>query len=639
MDDFLAARTHEEINDTKQISYDLKIIHLFINFSKEKVYFIAKHTHLYDFDDKIKANGYRTHVKIFEKIIDDITLCLNKYKENYQSVFGGMYISTYKKRLQCWSKFIIAFYPIFCAAAKLIQISPNSLFADKNHCINKIFFDHAASFVNEIFYGELFAFQFLNKLNIILNVIASSMAAYAMGYDTSSSKILQTVIAFSKNGYFFLNPKKRSPKLKQIYSMPTIDFCKSFMSLHENYGLHHIPSLIGPNLHINRAVKLKVKELTLESRINKETIILFDSLSPYRNLLGNSIDTHFMSWCMYEGQCESFKTAVTPIFQCQPDSEYLVIFIHGGGFVALSSKSCEMFLRQWAVLIHCPFISIDYTLSPKAVFPQAIEECFYVYCWILCHSIKIGSRANKIVLIGDSAGANLILAVTNRAITEGIRIPDGLVCVYPLCNMTATVSPSRILSNIDSFLSSGFLFAAKTAYFSKPMEDELIENHYKTNQSRIKSCTIVNKNTHCVPIRNFHKLLDMHHDSLPYYPQSDLKENENDENNFTSWGVYATSQEDLPKDISEDPLASPLLTDSDILKQYPPTRFILTDTDPLLDDGIEFAKKLSQNAVDVKVDVLSDLPHGFLQFCYAANETQVACDIVVARLKELLYKN
>ncbi len=43
----------------------------------------------------------------------------------------------------------------------------------------------------------------------------------------------------------------------------------------------------------------------------------------------------------------------------------------------------------------------------------------------------IGIKPKKIVLIGDSAGGNLIAGITIKSIKSGFRIPDGLFMVYP----------------------------------------------------------------------------------------------------------------------------------------------------------------------------------------------------------------
>ena len=37
----------------------------------------------------------------------------------------------------------------------------------------------------------------------------------------------------------------------------------------------------------------------------------------------------------------------------------------------------------------------------------------------------------KIILIGDSAGGNLVAALTTKIIKTGGRLPDGIVMAYP----------------------------------------------------------------------------------------------------------------------------------------------------------------------------------------------------------------
>lgn len=61
-------------------------------------------------------------------------------------------------------------------------------------------------------------------------------------------------------------------------------------------------------------------------------------------------------------------------------------------------------------------------------------------------------------MIGDSAGSNLIIAITTLAIQKGVRIPDGLNLIYPAIALSKTAfSPSALLCLDDVFLSSTFL--------------------------------------------------------------------------------------------------------------------------------------------------------------------------------------
>jgi hormone-sensitive lipase len=56
-------------------------------------------------------------------------------------------------------------------------------------------------------------------------------------------------------------------------------------------------------------------------------------------------------------------------------SKYLILHCHGGGFIAHSSKSHEIYLKPWAKELKIPIVSIDYSLSPENHFPRASEEC------------------------------------------------------------------------------------------------------------------------------------------------------------------------------------------------------------------------------------------------------------------------
>ena len=64
-----------------------------------------------------------------------------------------------------------------------------------------------------------------------------------------------------------------------------------------------------------------------------------------------------------------------------------------------------------------PIFSIDYRLAPKSKFPDALNDCWQVYHYLVENAEKeLGIIPNKIVLVGDSAGGNLAAALTILAI-------------------------------------------------------------------------------------------------------------------------------------------------------------------------------------------------------------------------------
>lgn len=146
--------------------------------------------------------------------------------------------------------------------------------------------------------------------------------------------------------------------------------------------------------------------------------------------------------------------------------------------MAQSSKSHEMYLRSWAKELGVPILSIDYSLSPEAPFPRALEECFFVYAWCLNNFDQLGTTGKFLCLAGDSAGGNLSVSLSMRASEYGIRVPDSILAVYSCFNAQWIPSPSRLLAIMDPLLPMGVLAGCLGAYagLGKSPFDELSEN-------------------------------------------------------------------------------------------------------------------------------------------------------------------
>lgn len=90
--------------------------------------------------------------------------------------------------------------------------------------------------------------------------------------------------------------------------------------------------------------------------------------------------------------------------QLSDQCESLLIHCHGGGFVAQSSRSHEVYLRTWTSELDIPILSIDYSLAPEAPYPRAVEEVLYAYVWALKHANSmLGSTVKKVIFIGEYA--------------------------------------------------------------------------------------------------------------------------------------------------------------------------------------------------------------------------------------------
>lgn len=110
----------------------------------------------------------------------------------------------------------------------------------------------------------------------------------------------------------------------------------------------------------------------------------------------------------------------------------VIIFIHGGGWVTGNNQSysgtCSALCRKTGLKV----ISVDYSLSPETKFPYALEECYRVCRDIALNNDGCNINAEKIILMGDSAGGNLCAAVSLMAAERGDFLPFKQVLLYPV---------------------------------------------------------------------------------------------------------------------------------------------------------------------------------------------------------------
>ena len=81
---------------------------------------------------------------------------------------------------------------------------------------------------------------------------------------------------------------------------------------------------------------------------------------------------------------------------------------------------------------------------------------------------------------------------------------------------------------------------------------------------------------------------------------------------------------------------SPLLAGQNLLKHFPRTLFIETDMDACLDENVQFSSKLIDAGVEVKMEVLIGLPHGFQAFVPFSKDCQQGVDHITKVLGDFI---
>jgi acetyl esterase len=109
----------------------------------------------------------------------------------------------------------------------------------------------------------------------------------------------------------------------------------------------------------------------------------------------------------------------------------VLVYLHGGGWVWNSIDTHDRLMREYAAAAGCAVVGPDYALSPEAPFPEALEECAAVLRWVARQGAEWGLDPARIVLGGDSAGANLAMGVALllRETDPGLKL-RGLLLNY-----------------------------------------------------------------------------------------------------------------------------------------------------------------------------------------------------------------
>lgn len=113
----------------------------------------------------------------------------------------------------------------------------------------------------------------------------------------------------------------------------------------------------------------------------------------------------------------------------------LLLFFHGGGWVTGDIESYTPACDTMANLTGCVVASVDYRLAPEHPFPAGLEDCYRVARLALENPDRAGvTGADRIVLVGDSAGGNLAAVVSLLLKERGQPIPSRQILLYPVTN-------------------------------------------------------------------------------------------------------------------------------------------------------------------------------------------------------------
>jgi acetyl esterase len=130
-----------------------------------------------------------------------------------------------------------------------------------------------------------------------------------------------------------------------------------------------------------------------------------------------------------------------------PGDRPLVVFFHGGGWVVGNIYQAEWLCSHVASITGAVVVAAGYRLAPEHRFPTAVDDAYDATAWVAQHAAELGGRADRLAVMGGSAGGNLAALVCQRARDEGGPAIVHQTLLYPATDMRPESRPREDLAD------------------------------------------------------------------------------------------------------------------------------------------------------------------------------------------------
>lgn len=164
----------------------------------------------------------------------------------------------------------------------------------------------------------------------------------------------------------------------------------------------------------------------------------------------------------------------------------VMIYIHGGAWIACSTKTHRKLARQIAAAGYLT-INVDYRLAPEYPFPAGFDDCVFAAKWAAANAQRWNGDASRMAMGGDSAGGNLTAAALTALSTDpgAPRFSAGLL-IYGVFDFTALLERSR-----NKAMTEGFSRTYLGASYPQALSDPRVSPLHAVKPGAMPPCFII----------------------------------------------------------------------------------------------------------------------------------------------------
>ena len=166
-------------------------------------------------------------------------------------------------------------------------------------------------------------------------------------------------------------------------------------------------------------------------------------------------------------------------------SEKVILYLHGGSYVAETSSNHWKFLEKLVKDTNATIILPDYPLTPKYTYKDVFTMITPLYKEIIEEV-----PTNNLILMGDSAGGGMSLALLERLSEENTEMPYKTILISPWLDVRLENPEIDNVQKYDKDLNKESLKIAGIAYAGKDGIDSYLVNPIDGDLSKLKNVTI-----------------------------------------------------------------------------------------------------------------------------------------------------
>lgn len=108
----------------------------------------------------------------------------------------------------------------------------------------------------------------------------------------------------------------------------------------------------------------------------------------------------------------------------------IIFYIHGGGWALMNLATHDRLMRDLSIEARMTLIGVHYRLAPENPYPASLLDVISAFRRVLSHRGELGLPDGPVIVAGDSAGANLAMAMMLHEIGTGQALPCGALLFY-----------------------------------------------------------------------------------------------------------------------------------------------------------------------------------------------------------------